>query len=178
MQTPARLFLVGMMGAGKSTIGRLLARAIGFAFVDADREIESRSGVPIATIFELEGEQGFRRREAMILDELTQRPAIVLATGGGAVLLEENRRNLKSRGLVIYLQAGADEIARRTSHDKLRPLLQTADPRAKIVALLAQRAPLYSETAHLTFHSSVASPRKLVRRILDSPEMRSLSGTS
>jgi len=175
---PASLFLVGMMGAGKTTIGRLLAKAMGFDFVDADRELEARSGVPITTIFELEGEQGFRRREAAILDELTQRRGIVLATGGGAVLLEESRRNLRSRGLVIYLQAGADEIARRTSHDKARPLLQTADPRARIAALLEQRAPLYAETAHLIFHSSFASPKKLVRRILDSPEVRALASTA
>lgn len=166
------MFLIGMMGAGKSTIGRLLARALGFAFIDADREIEARSGVAITTIFEVEGEEGFRRREAAMLDELTQRRGVVIATGGGAVLREENRRNLRKRGLVVYLQASADEIARRTVHDKTRPLLQTADPRGRIVALLAQRAPLYEETAHLTFHSSMASPKKLVRRILDSPELR------
>jgi shikimate kinase len=166
------LFLIGMMGAGKTTIGRLLARALAFEFIDADREIEARSGVPITTIFEVEGEDGFRRREAAILDELTQRRGVVVATGGGAVLREENRQHLRSRGLVVYLQASADEITRRTSHDKTRPLLQTADPRARIVKLLAQRAPLYEETAHLMFQSSTASPKKLVRRILDSPEVR------
>lgn len=177
MDTPhGSLFLIGMMGAGKSTIGRLLARALGFEFVDADREIEARSGVPITTIFEVEGEEGFRRREAAMLEELTQRRGLVIATGGGAVLREENRRNLRARGLVIYLQASADEIARRTSHDKSRPLLQTTDPRAKIVSLLGERAPLYAETAHLTFHSSMASPKKLVRRILESPEVVSLRG--
>lgn len=166
------LFLIGMMGAGKSTIGRLLARSLGFVFIDADREIEARSGVPITTIFEVEGEDGFRRREAAMLDELTRRRGVVIATGGGAVLRVDNRHHLRARGLVVYLQASADEIARRTSHDKTRPLLQTDDPRARIVALLAQRAPLYEETAHLTFHSSTASPKKLVRRILDSPELR------
>lgn len=166
------LFLIGMMGAGKSTIGRLLARALGFEFIDADREIEARSGVPITTIFEVEGEDGFRRREAAMLDELTQRRGVVIATGGGAVLRDDNRHHLKSRGLVVYLQATADEIARRTTHDKTRPLLQTADPRARIGELLAFRAPLYEQTAHLTFHSSTASPKKLVRRILDSPELR------
>jgi shikimate kinase len=170
------VFLIGMMGAGKSTIGRLLARALGFQFVDADREIEARSGVAITTIFEVEGEEGFRRRETVMLDELTRRRGLVIATGGGAILSEENRRNLRSRGLVIYLQASADEISRRTSHDKSRPLLRTADPRARIVALLTHRAPLYAETAHLTFHSSMASPKKLVRRILDSPEVAALRG--
>ncbi len=171
-QEPVSVFLIGMMGAGKSTIGRLLARALGFDFIDADREIEARSGVPITTIFEVEGEDGFRKREAAMLDELTQRRGVVVATGGGAVLLDENRQHLRERGLVVYLQASADEIARRTSHDKTRPLLQTADPRARIVSLLAQRSPLYEQTAHLTFHSSTASPKKLVRRILDSPELR------
>lgn len=172
------LFLIGMMGAGKSTVGRLLARALAFDFIDADREIEARSGVEITTIFEVEGEEGFRRREAAMLDELTQRRGLVIATGGGAILREDNRRNLKARGLVIYLQANADEIARRTGHDKSRPLLQTADPRARIVSLLAHRAPLYAETAHLTFHSSMASPKKLVRRILDSPEILPLRARS
>jgi shikimate kinase len=167
-----------MMGAGKSTIGRLLAKALAFEFIDADREIEERSGVPITTIFELEGEAGFRRREAAMLDELTQRRGVVVATGGGAILREDNRRSLRSRGLVIYLQASADEISRRTGHDKSRPLLQTADPRARIVALLGQRAPLYAETAHLTFHSSTASPKKLVRRILETPELRTLRADS
>ncbi|HTT10429.1 MAG TPA: shikimate kinase [Burkholderiaceae bacterium] len=175
---PGSVFLIGMMGAGKSTIGRLLARQLAFEFVDADREIEARSGVSIPTIFEVEGEEGFRRRESAILDELTQRRGLVIATGGGAVLREDNRSNLRSRGLVIYLQASADEIARRTSHDKSRPLLQTADPRARIVALLAQRAAFYAETAHLTFHSSMASPKKLVRRILESPEVQSLRAGS
>jgi shikimate kinase len=172
------LFLIGMMGAGKSTIGRLLARSLAFDFVDADREIEARSGVAITTIFEVEGEEGFRRREASMLAELTLRRGLVIATGGGAILREENRHNLRSRGLVIYLQASADEIARRTTHDKSRPLLQTADPRARIVALLALRAPLYAETAHLTFHSSMASPKKLVRRILESPEVLPLRAGS
>jgi shikimate kinase len=160
-----------MMGAGKTTVGRLLARELKYEFVDCDREIETRSGVAIATIFEVEGEEGFRRREAAILDELTQRSGIVLATGGGAVLRPENRARLRSRGLVIYLQASVDEIVRRTASDKTRPLLQTDDPRARIEQLLAQRAPLYAETAHLTFHSSVASAHRLVRRILQHAEI-------
>jgi shikimate kinase len=171
---PASLFLIGMMGAGKTTIGRLLAKAMDFDFVDCDREIESRSGVAVATIFELEGEAGFRRREAALIDELTQRPRIVLATGGGAVLREENRDRLHQRGLVIYLQASAEEIARRTANDRTRPLLQTADPRARIAELLQQRERLYRATAHLTFASPAANPRRLLKRILDEPRVQAL----
>lgn len=166
------LILIGMMGAGKTTVGKLLARAAGLDFVDSDREIELRSGVPIPTIFELEGEAGFRKRESAMLDELTQRDRIVLATGGGAILAEANRTLLRERGLVIYLQASADEIARRTASDRHRPLLQTADPRARIVELLAQREPLYAATAHLTFASPAANPRRLVNRLLAEPLVR------
>ncbi|MCX8005679.1 MAG: shikimate kinase [Burkholderiaceae bacterium] len=162
------------MGAGKTTVGRLLARELGYEFLDCDRELEARSGVTVATIFELEGEEGFRRRESALLEELTRRPHIVLATGGGAVLRPENRQHLRERGLVIYLQASADEIARRTAADRTRPLLQTADPRARIVQLVAERAPLYQQTAHLTFQSSTASAGRLVRRMLQHPELRRL----
>ncbi|MGB2815977.1 MAG: shikimate kinase [Burkholderiaceae bacterium] len=173
-ERPRSVFLIGMMGAGKTTVGRLLAQALGFDFVDADRELEARSGALIATIFSVEGEEGFRRREAALLDELTQRPGIVLATGGGAVLNEETRRRLHDRGLVLYLRANADEIHRRTRNDRSRPLLQTADPRARIDELLMQREPLYEQTAHITFQSASANPRRLVRRLLDDPAVRQL----
>jgi shikimate kinase len=161
-----------MMGAGKTTIGRLLARALDYEFVDCDRELEARSGVSVSTLFELEGEAGFRKREAALLDELTLRPGVVLATGGGAVLREDNRAHLRERGLVLYLQASADEIARRTANDRTRPLLQTADPRARIVELLREREPLYLETAHLSFASPAANPRRLVKRILEDSRVR------
>lgn len=176
--SPRSVFLIGMMGAGKTTVGRLLAQALGFEFVDADRELEARSGVLIATIFQVEGEEGFRKREAALLDELTQRPGIVLATGGGAVLSAETRRRLKDRGLVLYLRASAEEIHRRTRNDRSRPLLQTADPRMRIEELLEQRQPLYEETAHLTFQSAAANPRRLVRRLLEEPAIRRLSATA
>jgi shikimate kinase len=170
---PQPLFLIGMPGSGKSTVGRLLARETARSFVDCDREIEARSGVSIATIFELEGEAGFRKRESQVLDELTQRVDLVLATGGGAVLAEANRENLRSRGLVIYLQASTDELVRRTSGDKSRPLLQADDPRSRLVELLQLRQPLYEATAHLSFHSGAANPRRLVKRIIEHPLVQS-----
>jgi shikimate kinase len=166
------IFLIGMMGSGKSTIGRALARMLDMEFVDCDREIELRSGVTIATMFEVEGEPAFRDREALLIDELTQRDGIVLATGGGAVLREESRAVLHRRGLVIYLRASLDELARRTARDRGRPLLQTDDRRARIAQLLAQRESLYAATAHAVFHSSSGNPNRLIRQILDEPVVR------
>jgi shikimate kinase len=170
---PQPVFLIGMPGSGKSTVGRLLAREAQRSFIDCDREVEARSGVSIATIFELEGEAGFRKRETAVLDELTQRPDVVLATGGGAVLAETNRTYLKTRGLVIYLQASTDELVRRTAGDKARPLLAGDDPRGRLLELLAVRQPLYEATAHLSFHSGTANPRRLVKRILEHPLVQS-----
>lgn len=161
-----------MMGVGKSTIGRLLARETGLEFIDCDRELEARSGVTIATMFEVEGEDSFRRREAALLDELTQRAGIVLATGGGAVLQADNRAHLRSRGLVIYLESTVDEILRRTQNDKARPLLQATDRRARIEELLQDRRALYESTAHLTFHSGMFNPKRLVARILETGDVR------
>ena len=162
-----RLFLIGMMGAGKSTVGRLLARRCGFDFIDCDRELEARSGVTVATIFELEGEESFRRREAALIDELSQRPRTVLATGGGAILAEENRRHLRERGLVIYLRASVDEILRRTQKDRARPLLQTTDRRGRIAQLLAEREALYTQIAHVTVQSGAGNPNRLVAKLLE-----------
>lgn len=166
-----RLFLIGMMGAGKSTVGRLLARRCGFDFIDCDRELEARSGVSVATIFELEGEENFRRREAMLIDELTQRARTVLATGGGAILSDENRRHLRERGLVIYLRASVDEILRRTQKDRARPLLQTADRRGRIAQLLAEREALYEQIAHVTVQSSSGNPNRLVAKLLQDEQI-------
>lgn len=166
---PQPVFLIGMPGSGKSTVGRLLAREAGRTFIDCDREIEARSGVSIATIFELEGEAGFRKRESSMLDELTQRSDVVLATGGGAVLAEDNRRMLSTRGLVIYLQASTEELVRRTAGDKARPLLNVDDPRGRLLELLAVRQPLYEATAQVSFHSGAANPRRLVKRMLEHP---------
>jgi shikimate kinase len=165
------VFLIGMMGAGKSTVGRLLAADTGLEFVDCDRELERRAGTSIENVFVLEGEAGFRLRENQLLEDLTQRPRVVLATGGGAVLSAENRRLLRSRGLVIYLQASLEEITRRTRADAGRPLLRVADRRAKLQELLAQRAPFYRQTAHLVVRSAAANPRRLVARLLAHPQV-------
>jgi shikimate kinase len=160
------VILVGMMGSGKSTVGRRLAGVLGLPFVDADKEVESRCGVAIATIFEVEGEAGFRRREAALIDELTRRSGLVLATGGGAVLLEENRARLRERGLVVYLCASAAELWHRLRHDKVRPLLRTPDPRQRIADLVAQRDPLYRECAHLVVQTGRQPADKVVQEIL------------
>lgn len=170
------IFLIGMMGVGKTTIGRLLAQAAGLEFIDCDRELEARAGASVATIFEVEGEEGFRRREAALLDELTRRHGIVLATGGGAVLREDNRRALRERGLVVYLHSTVDEIVRRTRRDTARPLLQTENPRARIEQLVHEREPLYRQTAHLSFQSGIMNPKKLVKRILAHPDVRAALG--
>jgi shikimate kinase len=175
---PASIFLVGMMGAGKTTVGRLLAQALGWRFVDADRELEARSGVAVSTIFELEGEEGFRRREAALIDELTRQPRCVLATGGGAVLSEDNRRALRERGFVVYLKVGVDEVLRRTRRDTSRPLLQTADPRSRVQQLLVQREPLYESVAHLSLVSAATNPRRMVERVLSAPAIAALRSSS
>ena len=145
------IFFFCPMGVGKTTIGRQLARLLNYEFVDSDHEIEAKSGASIPWIFDVEGEQGFRQREQAMLDELSQRPSIVLATGGGAVVLVENRRVLQKRGIVVYLKADVDELLRRTAHDKNRPLLQTDDPAAALSALITEREPWYMEVADIVF---------------------------
>ena len=161
------IFLVGLMGAGKTTIGRQLARKLGKRFVDSDHELEARTGASIPWIFEIEGEPSFRRREADMIRELTAQDGLVLATGGGAVLNPASRALLAERGTVIYLRASIGSILQRTSHDKNRPLLQTADPRAKLEELLAQRDPLYREIADLVIDTGRPNVQSMVQTILD-----------
>lgn len=165
MLPSCNIFLVGLMGAGKTTVGRLLARHLGKVFVDADHELQKRTGVAIPVIFEIEGEEGFRTREAALLRELTQLENVVLATGGGAVLRPENRALLKSRGTVIYLRGSIEELWARTRHDRSRPLLQTDDPKARLTQLLSERDPLYREVADFIIDTSRGSAHALVRRI-------------
>ncbi len=159
------IFLIGMMGAGKTSVGRMLARDLGKAFFDSDQVIEARTGVKIPVIFDLEGEVGFRAREAAVIDELTGLQGVVLATGGGAVLRESNRELLRGRGTVVYLRASVNELWHRTRHDRNRPLLQTADPVAKLTALHAERDPLYRATAHLIVDTGSQSLRALVLKL-------------
>lgn len=160
------IFLVGMMGAGKTTIGRQLARQLGREFLDLDHELEARCGVRVSLIFDIEGEEGFRRRESALLQECAQRTDVVIATGGGAVLAEANRRCLREHGLVIYLRTRGDELYRRVARDRSRPLLQTADPRARIADLLAQREPLYEEVASLVFETGVMPVSQVVQSLI------------
>lgn len=148
---PNNIFFVGLMGAGKTTIGKLLAKHLGKNFYDTDHEIEKRTGVKIPVIFELEGEQGFRKRETAVIQELSQLDNIVLATGGGAVIAAENRDLLQANGMVIYLRANVNELWHRTRNDKHRPLLQNVDIRAKLEQLYAERNPLYMQIATLIF---------------------------
>jgi 3-dehydroquinate synthase len=161
------VFLVGLMGSGKTTIGRLLARRLGKRFIDSDHAIEAHTGATIPWIFEIEGEASFRRREVDMIRELTGHRGVVLATGGGAVLDPANRAHLAERGTVIYLRAGVSSILQRTSHDKNRPLLQTADPRRKLEELLAQREPLYREIADLVIDTGRPNVQSMVQTILD-----------
>ncbi|WP_426101876.1 bifunctional shikimate kinase/3-dehydroquinate synthase AroKB [Massilia sp. TSP1-1-2] len=154
------------MGAGKTTIGRILARKLGKRFIDSDHEIEARTGASIPWIFEIEGEDSFRRREAEVIRDLTAQDGIVLATGGGAVLDARNRAYLKQRGRVVYLRASVSSIMLRTSNDKNRPLLQTADPRKKLEELTAQREPLYREIADLVIDTGRPNVQSMVQTIL------------
>ncbi len=159
------LHLVGMPGAGKSTVGKVLARHLHLAFIDADHALVEHTGVSIATIFEVEGEAGFRQRESILIAELCQREGLLLATGGGAILREENRDALRQSGVVIYLHASLDHLWQRTRHDSRRPLLQTGNPRGALRSLLEIRDPLYRQTADLVAETGRQSVNKLVSEI-------------
>jgi shikimate kinase (EC 2.7.1.71) len=158
---------VGPMGAGKSTVGRFLAEKLRYEFVDSDHEIEAKTGATIPMIFDIEGESGFRTREAGVIDELTQRPEIVLATGGGAVLMAENRKCLRTRGFVVYLKSSVEALVQRTRHDRNRPLLQTEDPKAVLRQVIEERGPLYEEVADLVVETEQVSVHRVVKQIVD-----------
>ena len=159
------IFLVGLMGAGKTTVGRRLAKRLGKSFYDCDEEIERTTGVKIPVIFDIEGEAGFRAREARMLAELVVRSDIVLATGGGAVLSADNRRMLAENGLVVYLRALASDLWARTRHDRNRPLLKTDQPLARLEELYAERDPLYRSIADLVVDTGSQSLGSLAHRL-------------
>lgn len=159
------IFLVGLMGAGKTSVGKLLARRLRKTFCDSDHEIERATGVRIPLIFEIEGEAGFRTREHRMIAELVKRRDIVLATGGGAVLAPENRTLLRANGVVVYLCGTPTDLWHRTRHDRNRPLLQTPDPLAKLTALYEERDPLYREVAHLVVDTGNQGVSTLATRL-------------
>ena len=164
------LILVGMMGSGKTTMGRALAKHLGKVFVDSDEEIQKRTGVTIPHIFDIEGETGFRQRETAAIRDLVERDNMVLATGGGAVLAEQSRELMRQNGIVIYLKANVHDLWQRTRHDRNRPLLQTADPYAKLTELFQQRDPLYLQVADIVMQSGKQSAHALMLQLVDEIE--------
>ena len=166
MKPEGSLILVGMMGAGKTTVGRLLARRLKRSFFDSDEQIERRCGVRIPVIFEIEGEAGFRARETQVIAELCALQNAVLATGGGAVLAEENRRAIAARGVVVYLHARPPHLWQRVRHDRNRPLLATADPQKRLEELYTERDPLYREVADLVIDTGKQGVQILAKDLL------------
>jgi 3-dehydroquinate synthase len=174
------IILIGMMGAGKTTVGKLLAKQLNKRFIDSDEEIQRRTGVTIPHIFDVEGEAGFRARESSVIHDLLESRDIVLATGGGAVLNPDNRAAMKQRGTVVYLKSSVHDLWQRTRHDHNRPLLQTGNPRAKLQELHDLRDPLYTETAHIVIHTGKQSVQvlleKLQQRLEEMKQMNSTAG--
>ena len=166
MTKSENIYLVGLMGAGKTTIGRQLAKALSVPFYDSDKAIEERTGVDIPTIFEFEGEEGFREREQKMLQELTKMQGIVLATGGGVILREENRNLLIKNGFIVYLQCSVERILERTRRDTQRPLLRTENPRERIETLFVQREPLYLACADFKIDTGIMQSKEVVEHIL------------
>lgn len=161
-----RIFLVGPMGAGKSTIGKYLAQHLKLEFADTDSEIEARTGADIPWIFDVEGEAGFREREQQVVEEMTLWDDVVLATGGGVIERSENRQALAGRGFVVYLFATVDEQVKRTRRDRGRPLLQKGDPEEILRSLMAARDPLYREIADHIIETDSSSPRTVAQRLV------------
>lgn len=161
------IFLVGPMGVGKTTIGRMLARELGLEFFDSDREIERRTGADIAWIFDVEGEESFRDRESQVIEELSSRSGVLLATGGGSVLRPGNRRCLQSRGLVLFLDTSLELQLKRTAKDKQRPLLQNADRREVLKKMRQERHQIYEEVSDLNIFVGEGSSRRIVNGIVD-----------
>jgi len=163
----SNLYIIGPMGAGKTTVGKALASFLHMDFLDSDRELERSTGVDIQTIFDLEGESGFRRREQQMISLLTEKRNLVMATGGGTIVLAENRKALRKSGTVIYLAATVDMQLKRTRHSTHRPLLQTENPRQRLEQLMAEREPLYIQEADITIATGSQSSRNVAREIFN-----------
>ena len=166
MKGKRNVFLVGPMGAGKTTIGKQLAQTLHLEFIDSDQEIEARTGAPIDWIFDIEGEDGFRKREKSVIEELTQKQGIVLATGGGAISEPENRTFLAGRGIVVYLETSIEQQVERTRRDKRRPLLQNEDPEATLIALNEKRDEMYREIADIIVATNENSIKSVANKII------------
>ena len=167
MSKNKNIFLIGPMGVGKTTIGRVLAKRLGKRFYDSDDEIERKTGAPISLIFDIEGESGFRRRESKVIDELTLKNGVVLATGGGAILSSLNQQMLSQRGIVIFLEASAELLIQRTKYDTKRPLLHTKDRRMKIKSLLQEREQIYSRVADSRINVDNMSIKETIKQITE-----------
>lgn len=161
------IYLIGMMGVGKTTIGKQLAKALALPFYDSDRAIEESTGVDIPTIFEFEGEEGFRNREQKMIQKLTQLHGTVLATGGGAIIREENRKLLKENGFIVYLHCSVDRILERTRRDTQRPLLKTDNPRKRLQQLFEERQPLYLSCADYKIDTGILKTKTVIKHILE-----------
>lgn len=165
-QSDANIYLVGLMGSGKTTIGRILAKRLGLSFMDTDREVEDRTGVSIPTIFEIEGEDGFRKRESQVVEDCSRMSNLIVATGGGVVMRPENRENLANSGLVVYLNVPPHILYERTRADKNRPLLKVDDPLTKLKQLFAQRDPLYRQVADLVIDGGRINAQGVMLQLL------------
>jgi len=175
LNSSSNIFLIGPMGAGKTTIGRLIAEELGKNFHDSDQVIEERAGADISWIFDVEGEEGFRQRERKVIKELCAMDNIVLATGGGAILAEQNRKAMRKHGVVVYLMATISQQVERTKRDQKRPLLKdVADPRSKLTSLMEMREPLYREIADISVMTSRRSPRAVTTEIIQMLQAESL----
>lgn len=167
MAEKRNVFLIGPMGAGKSTIGRQLAQMLNMDFLDSDAVIEERAGADIDWIFDIEGESGFRKREERVINELTQSQGLVLSTGGGSILSKENRNALSARGIVVYLETSVDKQFERTQRDKKRPLLQTEDPYQVLQNLAKIRNPLYEEIADIKLQTDEQTAKVVATQIIE-----------
>lgn len=167
MHDETNIILIGPMGAGKTTIGRQLAKRLSKGFYDSDHEIEKYTGADIPLIFEIEGEEGFRKRESQVLEELVLNKNIVLSTGGGAILVAENRKLLSDNGIIIYLKSTAEKLYKRIANDKSRPLLQTDDRLNKIKRILDEREPIYLSLANKVIETQEQSIKQITQKIID-----------